>query len=75
MVIGMSYYVQSVQLTPWRCQLSDAQRPCSTCVRSHAHALSHAPAGIIIPERPECTFDEGILHYPLVIQYLIPCDY
>jgi hypothetical protein len=38
---------------------SDAQRPCSTCVRSHAHALSHAPAGVILPERPECTFDEG----------------
>lgn len=37
----------------------DAQRPCSTCVRSHAHALSHAPAGIEPPERPECTFDEG----------------
>ncbi|KAI9445302.1 hypothetical protein H4582DRAFT_1806331 [Lactarius indigo] len=37
----------------------DAQRPCSTCVRSHAHALSHAPAGVVLPERPECTFDEG----------------
>ncbi|KAH9162760.1 hypothetical protein EDB89DRAFT_1860500 [Lactarius sanguifluus] len=36
----------------------DAQRPCSTCVRSHAHALSHAPAGVEPPERPECTFDE-----------------
>ncbi|KAI9513029.1 hypothetical protein F5148DRAFT_462319 [Russula earlei] len=36
----------------------DAQRPCSTCVRSHAHALSHAPAGVVLPERPECTFDE-----------------
>ncbi|KAF8507193.1 hypothetical protein F5888DRAFT_1602133 [Russula emetica] len=36
----------------------DAQRPCSTCVRSHAHALSHAPAGVNIPEHPECTFDE-----------------
>lgn len=36
----------------------DAQRPCSTCVRSHAHALSHAPAGANIPEHPECTFDE-----------------
>ena len=38
---------------------SDAHRPCSTCVRSHAHALSHAPPGVILPERPECTFDEG----------------
>ncbi|KAI0271386.1 hypothetical protein BC834DRAFT_818707 [Gloeopeniophorella convolvens] len=37
----------------------DAQRPCSTCVRSHAHAVSHAPAGVVLPERPECTFDEG----------------
>jgi hypothetical protein len=36
----------------------DAQRPCSTCVRSHAHALSHAPPGVVPPERPECTFDE-----------------
>lgn len=41
---------------------SDALRPCSTCVRSHAHALSHAPAGVIVPERPECTFDEGIFY-------------
>ncbi|KAH8982587.1 hypothetical protein EDB92DRAFT_1893745 [Lactarius akahatsu] len=38
----------------------DAQRPCSTCVRSHAHALSHAPAGVEPPERPECTFDEVV---------------
>ncbi|KAI0257655.1 hypothetical protein BJV78DRAFT_1116422 [Lactifluus subvellereus] len=35
-------------------------RPCSTCVRSHAHALSHAPAGVVLPERPECTFDEVV---------------
>ncbi|KXN89934.1 hypothetical protein AN958_04938 [Leucoagaricus sp. SymC.cos] len=36
----------------------DAKRPCSTCVRSHAHQLSHAPPGASIPPRPECTFDE-----------------
>ncbi|KZT21176.1 hypothetical protein NEOLEDRAFT_1121516 [Neolentinus lepideus HHB14362 ss-1] len=38
---------------------SDAKRPaCSTCVRSHAHAVNHAPAGVDIPPRPECTYDE-----------------
>lgn len=36
----------------------DAKRPCSTCVRSHAHQLNHAPPGASIPPRPECTFDE-----------------
>jgi len=54
---------------------SDAQRPCSTCVRSHAHARSHAPGGVALPERPECTFDEGndhILIRPLAVQYLKP---
>ena len=41
--------------------LSDAQRPCSTCVRSHAYALSHAaPAQrVTMPPRPDCTYDEG----------------
>lgn len=36
----------------------DAKRPCSTCVRSHAHALSHAPSGTSLPSAPECTFDD-----------------
>ncbi|KAF9460797.1 hypothetical protein BDZ94DRAFT_1265146 [Collybia nuda] len=36
----------------------DAKRPCSTCVRSHAHATAHAPPGTNIPARPECTFDD-----------------
>ncbi|TFK52054.1 hypothetical protein OE88DRAFT_1807933 [Heliocybe sulcata] len=37
----------------------DAKRPaCSTCVRSHAHAVSHAPAGVEVPPLPECTYDE-----------------
>ncbi|KAF9452679.1 hypothetical protein P691DRAFT_179047 [Macrolepiota fuliginosa MF-IS2] len=36
----------------------DAKRPCSTCVRSHAHQLNHAPPGSNIPPRPDCTFDE-----------------
>lgn len=36
----------------------DAKRPCSTCVRSHAHAVSHAPPGTNLAPRPECTFDD-----------------
>ncbi|EPQ56676.1 hypothetical protein GLOTRDRAFT_40182, partial [Gloeophyllum trabeum ATCC 11539] len=37
----------------------DAKRPaCSTCVRSHAHAVSHAPAGVEVPAVPECSYDE-----------------
>ncbi|CAL1695310.1 unnamed protein product [Somion occarium] len=36
----------------------DAQRPCSTCVRSHSYAVAHAPAGVELPPHPECTFDE-----------------
>ncbi|KIP05989.1 hypothetical protein PHLGIDRAFT_107482 [Phlebiopsis gigantea 11061_1 CR5-6] len=38
----------------------DAQRPCSTCLRSHAYALSHAsPADRAnLPPRPDCTYDE-----------------
>lgn len=36
----------------------DAQRPCSTCLRSHSHAVSHAPPGAQLPAVPECTFDE-----------------
>ncbi|KAG6877642.1 hypothetical protein C0993_005351 [Termitomyces sp. T159_Od127] len=37
---------------------SDAKRPCSTCVRSHAHAVAHAPPGTSLPPKPECTFDD-----------------
>jgi hypothetical protein len=54
---------------------SDAQRPCSTCVRSHAHARTHAPAGVVLPERPDCTFDEGndrILIRPPAVQHFKP---
>ncbi|KZT75140.1 hypothetical protein DAEQUDRAFT_720354 [Daedalea quercina L-15889] len=36
----------------------DAKRPCSTCVRSHAYAVAHAPAGAELPPQPHCTFDE-----------------
>ncbi|KDQ63649.1 hypothetical protein JAAARDRAFT_148211 [Jaapia argillacea MUCL 33604] len=36
----------------------DAKRPCSTCVRSHAHAVSHAPPGTDVPSQPDCTYDE-----------------
>ncbi|KAF9473114.1 hypothetical protein BDN70DRAFT_886156 [Pholiota conissans] len=36
----------------------DAKRPCSTCLRSHAHAVSHAPPGVHMPSKPECTFDD-----------------
>lgn len=38
----------------------DAKRPCSTCVRSHAHATAHAPPGTNLPQRPECTFDDVV---------------
>ncbi|KAK7463683.1 hypothetical protein VKT23_005623 [Stygiomarasmius scandens] len=38
--------------------ISDAKRPCSTCVRSYNHAVSHAPAGAEHPPVLECTFDE-----------------
>ncbi|TFK30536.1 hypothetical protein FA15DRAFT_662508 [Coprinopsis marcescibilis] len=44
----------------------DAKRPCSTCVRSHAHALSHAPPGANLPPKPECTFDEVAEHNQIV---------
>ncbi|KAM5530106.1 hypothetical protein V8D89_016215 [Ganoderma adspersum] len=37
---------------------SDAQRPCSTCVRSHSYAAAHAPSGTEVPPHPECTFDD-----------------
>ncbi|KAF8807498.1 hypothetical protein BYT27DRAFT_7189569 [Phlegmacium glaucopus] len=33
----------------------DAKRPCSTCVRSHAHGALRAPT---ITKEPECTYDE-----------------
>ncbi|EKM55966.1 uncharacterized protein PHACADRAFT_256950 [Phanerochaete carnosa HHB-10118-sp] len=38
----------------------DAKRPCSTCLRSHAYALSHAPPSerSSLPPKPECTYDE-----------------
>jgi len=39
-------------------QKCDAQRPCATCVRSHANAIQTALPGAVIPERPECTYDE-----------------
>ncbi|KAJ3547585.1 hypothetical protein NMY22_g1586 [Coprinellus aureogranulatus] len=45
---------------------SDAKRPCSTCIRSHAHALAHAPPGTNLPQAPECTFDESEAVGPLV---------
>ncbi|KAF8140128.1 hypothetical protein EV363DRAFT_1152798, partial [Boletus edulis] len=38
--------------------VGDAKRPCSTCVRSHSHALAHAQEGSHPPPNPECTFDE-----------------
>ncbi|KAH9846804.1 hypothetical protein C2E23DRAFT_743274 [Lenzites betulinus] len=37
----------------------DAKRPCSTCIRSHSYAVSHAPPGADLPSHPECTFDES----------------
>ncbi|KAJ6575219.1 hypothetical protein B0H19DRAFT_1127724 [Mycena capillaripes] len=41
----------------------DAKRPaCSTCIRSHAHAVAHAPPGTQaqLPSEPECTFDDVV---------------
>ncbi|TDL28499.1 hypothetical protein BD410DRAFT_227200 [Rickenella mellea] len=35
----------------------DANRPCSTCVRSHRNAVNHAPNPAEVPQL-ECTFDE-----------------
>ncbi|THV04844.1 PDT-domain-containing protein [Dendrothele bispora CBS 962.96] len=43
-------------------QKCDAKRPCSTCVRSYNHAVSHAPAGTEQPPVLECTFDEPPEH-------------
>ncbi|KAI0321371.1 hypothetical protein OF83DRAFT_1100041 [Amylostereum chailletii] len=37
---------------------SDANKPCSTCVRSHAHAVAHPQADVVLPDHPECTYDE-----------------
>ncbi|KZT65541.1 hypothetical protein DAEQUDRAFT_759320 [Daedalea quercina L-15889] len=37
--------------------VSDAKRPCSTCIRSHAYALAHAPPGAKMPTVPDCTYD------------------
>ena len=42
---------------------SDAKRPCSTCVRSHSHALAHVQEGSHVPPSLECTFDEGKFIY------------
>ncbi|KAJ7110114.1 hypothetical protein C8R44DRAFT_801404 [Mycena epipterygia] len=46
----------------------DAKRPaCSTCIRSHAHAVTHAPPGTQaqLPLAPECTFDD-VVDVPIV---------
>ena len=42
---------------------SDAKRPCSTCVRSHAYAVAHTPKGVTIPSHFDCTFDDGKLSW------------
>ncbi|CCA69156.1 hypothetical protein PIIN_03056 [Serendipita indica DSM 11827] len=36
----------------------DAQRPCSTCKRSHANALATQMPGTDVPPEPVCTYDE-----------------
>ncbi|KAF9650040.1 hypothetical protein BDM02DRAFT_1526203 [Thelephora ganbajun] len=36
----------------------DAKKPCSTCIRSHNHAVAHAGPDVVLPPFPECTFDE-----------------
>ncbi|KAJ7631110.1 hypothetical protein FB45DRAFT_990906 [Roridomyces roridus] len=39
----------------------DAKRPaCSTCIRSHSHAVAHAQPGTQLPPAPECTFDDVV---------------
>ncbi|KAJ7361636.1 hypothetical protein DFH08DRAFT_844736 [Mycena albidolilacea] len=46
----------------------DAKRPaCSTCIRSHAHAVAHAAPGtqLQLPSAPECTFDDVIDPVPV----------
>ncbi|KAJ7706078.1 hypothetical protein B0H17DRAFT_1035536 [Mycena rosella] len=46
----------------------DAKRPaCSTCIRSHAHAVTHAAPGTQaqLPLEPECTFDD-VVDIPIV---------
>ena len=47
-----------IMLTYLTCD-SDAKRPCSTCVRSHNHTVTHAGPDVVLPPFPECTFDEG----------------
>ncbi|KAH8835150.1 hypothetical protein DL96DRAFT_1573039 [Flagelloscypha sp. PMI_526] len=42
----------------------DAQRPCSTCLRSHNHAVTHAAPGVTLPREPECTYDENAQDQP-----------
>ncbi|EKM56901.1 uncharacterized protein PHACADRAFT_254278 [Phanerochaete carnosa HHB-10118-sp] len=37
---------------------SDSQRPCSTCVRSLAHARAHAVEGVPLPDEPDCTYGD-----------------
>ncbi|KZV77049.1 hypothetical protein PENSPDRAFT_645787 [Peniophora sp. CONT] len=36
----------------------DAKRPCSTCLRSLAHAKAHPQPGVFLPETPDCTYDD-----------------
>ncbi|KAJ7225424.1 hypothetical protein GGX14DRAFT_420423 [Mycena pura] len=44
----------------------DAKRPaCSTCIRSHAHAVAHAAPGTQLPSEPDCSFDD-IVDPPIV---------
>ena len=45
--------------------ISDAKRPCSTCLRSHAHAVAHASASTQLPG-PECTYDDGEKWHPVL---------
>ncbi|KAJ7235915.1 hypothetical protein B0H12DRAFT_1238654 [Mycena haematopus] len=55
--------VRGLGIRMWETQFScsDAKRPaCSTCIRSHAHTVAHAPPGTQsqLPSAPECTFDD-----------------
>lgn len=65
------FNIGQVALLPLNLIPSDAKRPCSTCVRSHTYALSHAAEGALVPPNPVCTFDESERGNPVQAQDLI----
>ena len=60
--LEMVLYLDFLRLTPHNSISSDAKRPaCSTCLRSHAYAASHANAETVLPLEPECTYGKSIV--------------